>query len=94
MDTELVLNYSILFLKYIKDEWNIFVPDIPPLEMTPAQMKLYKDIKTNLANRRTKVIQLVELQKRLDMLLLYENKPEFKKVVNAYQKAIKQIRRS
>ncbi|MBF0234386.1 MAG: hypothetical protein HQK65_15305 [Desulfamplus sp.] len=94
MDTEFVLNSSLLFLKYIKDEWNIFVPDVPPLEMTPAQIKLYKDIKTNVANRSTKVLQLVELQKRLDILLLHEDRPEFKKAIIAFQKAIKQIRQS
>lgn len=94
MDTEFIINSSLLFLKFLKEEWNIFVPDIPPLEMTPAQLQLYKEIKANIANRRTKVLQLIELQKRLDMLLLYENKEGFEKIIKVYRQTIETLRRN
>ncbi len=94
MDTEFIINSSLLFLKFLKEEWNIFVSDIPPVEMTPAQLQLYKEIKANIANRRTKVLQLAELQKRLDLLLLNEDKPEFEKIIKIYKTTIEQMRRN
>jgi len=94
MDHKTILDTAWLFLKFVHQEWHLRIPGIPSFETTPAQVELYREIKHKFAFRREKTLRLAELQKRLDLLRIYEDTPGAEDVIQAYKKTIETFRRS
>jgi hypothetical protein len=93
MEHEIIIDTAWLFLKFAHEEWNLLVPELPQFEVTPAQLEMYRGIKQKMAERRKKTLQLAELQKRLDLLMIHEDTAGVNEVIFAYQKTIEEFRR-
>ena len=85
MNCDDILEASWLLLKFANEEWGMFTPGVPELEMTPAQLRQYRQLKSRYRDRVRKTRQLAELQARLDLLYLYDDTPGFRKAIEAFE---------
>jgi len=92
MNYDDILEGAWLLLKFAHDEWGILTPQIPNLNMTPAQIKQYKDLRSRQTYRVKKTHQLAELMARLDVLYMYDDVSGFPKVIEAFEETIKKMR--